>query len=119
MLYWITHLLQSQYHALRVFQYLTFRSILAALTAMLVGLFCGPLTIRWLRGLQIGQMVREDGPKSHLSKAGTPTMGGVLILLSVSASSLLWGDLHQRDSFYFAINACFDNETFHTIRCNS
>ena len=95
MLFWITQLLQSQYHAFRVFQYLTFRSILAALTALLVGLFCGPLTIRWLRGLQIGQMVRDDGPKSHLSKAGTPTMGGVLILLAVTVSSLLWGDLHQ------------------------
>lgn len=95
MLYWVTQLLQSQYHAFRVFQYLTFRSILAALTALIVGLFCGPLMIRWLRGLQIGQMVRDDGPKSHLSKAGTPTMGGVLILLAVVVSCLLWGDLHQ------------------------
>lgn len=95
MLYWITQLLQSQYHGFRVFQYLTFRSILAALTALLVGLLCGPLTIRWLRQLQIGQMVRNDGPKSHLSKAGTPTMGGVLILLAVIVSCLLWGDLRQ------------------------
>ncbi|KTD33183.1 phospho-N-acetylmuramoyl-pentapeptide transferase [Legionella nautarum] len=95
MLYWLTQLLQGQYHAFRVFQYLTFRSILAALTALLVGLFCGPLMINWLRNLQIGQMVRDDGPKSHLSKAGTPTMGGVLILLAVLVSSLLWGDLHQ------------------------
>lgn len=95
MLYWITQLLQSQYHFFRVFQYITFRSILAALTALLVGLLCGPMTIRWLRGLQIGQMIREDGPKSHLSKAGTPTMGGVLILLAITISSLLWGDLRQ------------------------
>lgn len=95
MLYWLTQLLQSHYHAFRVFQYLTFRSILAALTALLVGLFCGPMTIRWLRGLQIGQMIRDDGPKSHLSKAGTPTMGGVLILLAITVSCLLWGDLHQ------------------------
>lgn len=95
MLYWLTQLLQGQYHAFRVFQYLTFRSILAALTALLVGLFFGPLTIRWLRGLQVGQMVRDDGPKSHLSKAGTPTMGGVLILLAVTVSVLLWGDLRQ------------------------
>lgn len=95
MLYWLTQLLQGQYHAFRVFQYLTFRSILAALTALLVGLFCGPLMIKWLRNLQIGQMVRDDGPKTHLSKAGTPTMGGVLILLAVLASSLLWGDLRQ------------------------
>lgn len=95
MLYWITQLLQGQYHAFRVFQYLTFRSILAALTALLVGLFCGPLMIQWLRKLQIGQMVRDDGPQSHLSKAGTPTMGGVLILVAILVSCLLWGDLKQ------------------------
>ena len=95
MLYWITQLLQSQYHSFRVFQYLTFRSILAALTALLVGLFCGPLTIRWLKQLQVGQMIRDDGPQTHLSKAGTPTMGGVLILIAISVSTLLWGDLRQ------------------------
>ena len=95
MLYWITQLLQGQYHAFRVFQYLTFRSILAALTALIVGLFCGPLMISWLRKLQIGQTIRSDGPQSHLSKAGTPTMGGVLILLAITVSCLLWGDLRQ------------------------
>lgn len=95
MLYWATQLLQGQYHAFRVFQYLTFRSILAALTALLVGLFLGPAMIRWLRELQIGQMIRDDGPQSHMSKAGTPTMGGVLILLGITVSCLLWGDLHQ------------------------
>lgn len=95
MLYWLTQLIQGHYHAFRVFQYLTFRSILAALTALLVGLFCGPIMIRWLKGLQIGQMVRDDGPQSHLSKAGTPTMGGVLILLAVTVSTLLWGDLRE------------------------
>ena len=86
---------QGDYHALRVFQYLTFRSILAALTALVVGLFCGPLLIKWLLKLQIGQTVRDDGPKSHLSKTGTPTMGGVLILLAITVSCLLWGDLRQ------------------------
>lgn len=95
MLYWLTQTLQGQYHALRVFQYLTFRSILAALTALVVGLVCGPLTINWLRKLQVGQMVREDGPQTHLSKAGTPTMGGVLILIAITVSCLLWGDLQQ------------------------
>lgn len=95
MLYWITQLLQGQYHAFRVFQYLTFRSILAALTALMVGLFFGPLMIRWLQRLQIGQSIREDGPQTHLSKSGTPTMGGLLILLAVITSTLLWGDLHQ------------------------
>lgn len=95
MLYWLTQLYQGQYHALRVFQYLTFRCILASLTALLVGLLCGPLMIRWLRGLQIGQMVRNDGPQTHLSKAGTPTMGGVLIVLAITVSCLLWCDLAQ------------------------
>ena len=95
MLYWITQSLQGQYHAFRVFQYITFRSILAALTALVVGLFCGPPMIRWLNKLQIGQVVRNDGPQSHLAKTGTPTMGGVLILLAITVSCLLWGDLRQ------------------------
>lgn len=108
MLYWITQLLQGQYHAFRVFQYLTFRSILAALTALIVGLLCGPLTIKWLHSLQIGQMVRDDGPKSHLSKTGTPTMGGVLILLSMVVSCLLWGDLRQKNLWIVLIvTVCF------------
>jgi phospho-N-acetylmuramoyl-pentapeptide-transferase len=95
MLYWLTQLFQGHYHALRVFQYISFRSILAALTALFFGLYLGPKTIEWLRKLQIGQMVRDDGPKSHLSKAGTPTMGGILILFSMTVSTLLWGDLSQ------------------------
>lgn len=95
MLYWLTQLLQGDFHALRVFQYLTFRSILSALTALIVALICGPIMIRWLKTMQVGQMVRDDGPKSHLSKAGTPTMGGVLILLAITVSCLLWGDLRQ------------------------
>ena len=86
MLYWLTQIWQGHYHALRVFQYLTFRSILAALTAMLFGLYFGPKTIGWLQKMQIGQMVRDDGPKSHYSKAGTPTMGGILILFSPNNS---------------------------------
>ncbi len=95
MLYWITQLIQEQYHGFRVFQYITFRSILAALTALIVGLFFGPAMINWLKKLQIGQVVRDDGPQSHLSKAGTPTMGGVLIVFAVLVSCLLWGDLRQ------------------------
>jgi len=95
MLYWITQLWQGHYHALRVFQYLTFRSICAALTALLVGLFCGPACINWIKKMQIGQNIRNDGPKSHLSKSGTPTMGGVLIVLAVTVSCLVWGDLRQ------------------------
>lgn len=95
MLYWLTQLLQGQYHALRVFQYLTFRSILAALTALLVALYFGPKMIRWLQQLQLKQVVRDDGPQSHLSKSGTPTMGGILILLAISTSTILWGDWTQ------------------------
>jgi phospho-N-acetylmuramoyl-pentapeptide-transferase len=95
MLYWLTQVFQGQYHVLRVFQYLTFRSILAALTALFFGLYLGPKTIDWLRKMQIGQMVRDDGPKSHFSKAGTPTMGGILILFSITISTLLWGDLRE------------------------
>jgi len=95
MLYWLTLLLQGQYHALRVFQYITFRSILASLTALFFGLYLGPKTIAWLVKMQIGQTVRDDGPRSHFSKAGTPTMGGILILFSITISTLLWADLSQ------------------------
>jgi phospho-N-acetylmuramoyl-pentapeptide-transferase len=95
MLYFLTQFWQGQYHVLRVFQYLTLRSILAALTALFLALCLGPFTINWLRRLQIGQTVREDGPKSHLSKAGTPTMGGILILFSITISTFLWGNLGQ------------------------
>lgn len=95
MLYWLTQLLQSHYHVLRVFQYLTFRSILAALTALIVSLCCGPTMIKWLKTLQIGQAIRDDGPQSHLAKSGTPTMGGALMLLAITSSCLLWGNLTQ------------------------
>lgn len=108
MLYWITQLLQGEYHAFRVFQYITLRSILASLTALVVCLCCGPAMIRWLVRMQIGQTVRDDGPKSHLSKKGTPTMGGVLILLGISISCLLWGDLTQPDLWLaLSVTLCF------------
>lgn len=93
MFYWIAHVLQSTFHGLRVFQYLTFRSILAALLALLVTLLSGPYLIRWLQRKQIGQSIREDGPKSHLSKSGTPTMGGAMILFAITISCLLLGNL--------------------------
>ena len=79
--------------AFTVFNYLTLRVVLATLTALLLCLWLGPWVIRKLVDGQIGQAVRDDGPKSHLSKAGTPTMGGVMILLSMAVSTLLWGDL--------------------------
>ena len=93
MLYYLAQYFQTDVHMLRVIQYTTFRSILAVLTALLVGLLCGPLMIRYLQKLQFKQVVRDDGPKAHLSKSGTPTMGGVLILLSISVAVLLWSDL--------------------------
>ncbi len=79
-----------------VFRYLTLRTILGALTALLLSLFIGPLMIRKLSTLQVGQNVRDDGPESHLSKRGTPTMGGMLILVSVAVATLLWSDLENR-----------------------
>ncbi len=75
---------------LRIFQYLTFRAVLAAMTALLMGLAAGPYVIRRLIALNIGQPVRGYGMESHLQKSGTPTMGGVLILLCIAVSTLLW-----------------------------
>jgi phospho-N-acetylmuramoyl-pentapeptide-transferase len=80
----------------RVFQYLTFRAVMAALTSLLIGLAAGPLVIRRLRELKIGQPIRGYGMETHLSKSGTPTMGGVLILLSIAVSTLLWFDWSNR-----------------------
>ena len=81
---------------LRVFQYLTFRAVMAALTAMLIGLLAGPYVIRRLTELKIGQPIRGYGMDTHLSKSGTPTMGGVLILFSIAIATLLWVDLSNR-----------------------
>lgn len=93
MLLWLAEYL-SQYHSgFNVFQYLTFRGILGVLTALVFSFVFGPIMIRRLQYYQIGQSVRNDGPQSHLSKAGTPTMGGALILLAVAVSVLLWADL--------------------------
>jgi phospho-N-acetylmuramoyl-pentapeptide-transferase len=80
----------------RVFQYLTFRAVMAAMTALLIGLAAGPYVIRRLRELKIGQPVRGYGMETHLSKSGTPTMGGVLILISIAVSTLLWSDIGNR-----------------------
>ncbi len=82
--------------ALHLFQYITFRAIMAALTALSLSLLAGPALIQQLAALKAGQVVRSDGPQTHLVKAGTPTMGGVMILFSVSVATLLWADLHNR-----------------------
>jgi phospho-N-acetylmuramoyl-pentapeptide-transferase len=80
----------------RVFQYLTFRAVMAALTALLIGLIAGPAVIRRLAALKIGQPIREYAMQTHLAKSGTPTMGGVLILICIALSTLLWADLSNR-----------------------
>ncbi len=88
--------ISPEYGYLRVFQYLTFRAVMAALTALLIGLIAGPAVIRKLAELKIGQPIRGYGVEAHLSKSGTPTMGGVLILLSIAFSTLMWVDLSNR-----------------------
>jgi phospho-N-acetylmuramoyl-pentapeptide-transferase len=92
----LAEVLIDYYGGFRVFQYLTFRAILGVLTALLISFMVGPVMIRWLSSYKIGQNIRECGPESHLTKAGTPTMGGALILVSIAVSTLLWADLTNR-----------------------
>ena len=96
MLLVLSEWLATAYSGFNVFQYLTLRAILGALTALAISLVVGPWVIRGLSRSRIGQTVRDDGPQSHLSKTGTPTMGGALILIAVAASTLLWADLENR-----------------------
>ncbi|MBN2587212.1 MAG: phospho-N-acetylmuramoyl-pentapeptide-transferase, partial [Candidatus Fermentibacteraceae bacterium] len=96
MLYWILYPLREAASFFNLFGYITFRAAGATFTAMLVAFAAGPAVIRFLRKHQIGQTVREDGPRSHLSKEGTPTMGGLLILVAVLLPVLLWGRLDNR-----------------------
>lgn len=96
MLYWLSEYLQEYLRSFAVFQYLTVRAILGVLTALGISLLLGPWFIRRLTELRIGQAVRDDGPQSHLSKSGTPTMGGALILSAIFISTLLWTDLSNR-----------------------
>jgi phospho-N-acetylmuramoyl-pentapeptide-transferase len=96
MLTWFADYLTQFYSSFTVFQYLTLRGILAVITSLVISWVAGPIVIGHLNRLQMGQAIRLDGPQSHLSKAGTPTMGGSLILLSLFVSTLLWGDLENR-----------------------
>jgi phospho-N-acetylmuramoyl-pentapeptide-transferase len=96
MLLWLAEYLTQYNSGFAVVQYLSLRAIFAVITALSVALFLGPKVIRKLHKYQIGQTIRDDGPKSHLSKAGTPTMGGALILLSITVSTLLWGNLGNK-----------------------
>ncbi len=94
MLYYLLyHVLQKYFSPLNVFRYITVRTVYASLTAMFLALVIGPWLIRQLRELQIGQYIREEGPEGHQKKAGTPTMGGVLIVLSTAVPTLMWADL--------------------------
>ncbi|HEY3203648.1 MAG TPA: phospho-N-acetylmuramoyl-pentapeptide-transferase [Thermoanaerobaculia bacterium] len=96
MLYWLLYPLAGRFPAFNVFRYITFRTAMSAVTALLVALTLGPWMIRLLKRYQIAQSIRQEGPKSHLAKAGVPTMGGLLILLAVLSATLLWMDLANR-----------------------
>lgn len=96
MLYSLAIFLTEFHSGFNLFQYLTFRTILGVLTALIISLLVGPSMIRFLSKYNIGQSVRDDGPETHFSKAGTPTMGGALILISIIISTILWSDLTSR-----------------------
>ena len=94
MLYWLLYQrLFAHFPPFRIFRYVTFRTAFASLTALFMGMIIGPAIIRQLRDFQIGQYIREEGPKGHQKKAGTPTMGGVLITIAIIVPTLLWADL--------------------------
>ncbi|MGD8829843.1 MAG: phospho-N-acetylmuramoyl-pentapeptide-transferase [Pseudomonadales bacterium] len=96
MLLWMTEFLSHYVSGFAVFEYLTFRTMVSVITALALSLLIGPYVIERLSHYQIGQTVREDGPESHFSKAGTPTMGGALILIVILFTTLAWGDLGNR-----------------------
>jgi phospho-N-acetylmuramoyl-pentapeptide-transferase len=96
MLLWLAQYFQQDLGPLRVFNFITFRAVFATMTALFIGLFAGPAVIRMLARLKVGQAVRADGPQTHLIKSGTPTMGGVLILIAIGISTLLWSDFSNR-----------------------
>lgn len=96
MLLYLAEYLKDYHSGFNVFQYLTLRAALAVITALVISFIVGPFMIRRLNFYQIGQTVREDGPQSHLTKAGTPTMGGALILVAITVTTLLWADIQNR-----------------------
>ncbi|MDH4261765.1 MAG: phospho-N-acetylmuramoyl-pentapeptide-transferase [Spirochaetia bacterium] len=96
MLYWLLYPLKTDIPAFRIFGYVSFRAVMATLTAMLITFVLGPKFIRFLKKLKYGEKIRDDGPKSHHTKAGTPTMGGLLLISSMSFSILLWGNLNNK-----------------------
>ena len=96
MLLWLAQILQDDIGAFRLFNYITFRAVMATITALLIGLIAGPAVIRKLTVMKYGQAVRTDGPQTHLKKHGTPTMGGVLLLIAVGIATVLWCDWSNR-----------------------
>ncbi len=96
MLLWLAQFFQDDIGPMRVFNFITFRAVFATLTALAISLVAGPLVIRMLTRLKIGQAIRTDGPQTHLIKSGTPTMGGALVLVSIGITTLLWSDLSNR-----------------------
>jgi phospho-N-acetylmuramoyl-pentapeptide-transferase len=111
LLYHVIYPLSPHFVVLNVVRYITFRTAAASLTALLIGLFVGPIMIRKLREFQIGQVIRQEGPASHKTKAGTPTMGGLLILTSALVPTLLWADLRN----WFVWIAVFATAAFGAI----
>ena len=103
MLLWLAEYLQHFHSGFNVFQYITLRTILGALTSLFIALVVGPWLIGYLSKYQVGQAVRDDGPVSHLIKAGTPTMGGLLIIISIAFSTLCWANLSNR--FVWVVSA--------------
>jgi len=96
MLLWLTEMLSREVRMFNVFGYISLRAVLATMTALVISFLVGPRMITWLTRMRIGQAVRNDGPQTHLTKAGTPTMGGALILVSIVITTLLWADLDNR-----------------------
>jgi phospho-N-acetylmuramoyl-pentapeptide-transferase len=107
LLYWLLYLKLFHYFPpFRIFRYLTFRTAFASLTALFTALIIGPIVINRLREFQIGQFIRDEGPKAHQKKAGTPTMGGLLIAISIVVPTLLWADLSNRFVWIAVFSAC-------------
>ncbi|HWI37672.1 MAG TPA: phospho-N-acetylmuramoyl-pentapeptide-transferase [Burkholderiales bacterium] len=96
MLLWLSEQLSREVRMFNAFGYITLRAVLATMTALVISFVIGPRMIAWLTKMRIGQSVRDDGPQTHLIKAGTPTMGGALILVSICVTTLLWGDLSNK-----------------------
>src|SRR3954447_3991509 len=97
MLLYFLYPMHVNYSFFNVFKYITFRTFGASITSVLLCMLIGPAYIRFLQKKQMGQAIREDGPKTHLSKKGTPTMGGGLILLSIAVSTILWSDIFNKN----------------------